>query len=96
MNTGHPISDEVLKEAIPALSQDENWLAYNSAAYLIEKEDAFFFKTRGEATSFAIDNDSDRDRFGVISFDSVDDLLRQIPYGEGIDQSLGNRPDGNE
>src|SRR5690349_10079052 len=95
MNKGHPIADEVLDLALTALAQGENWLAYNSAVYLLEKEDAFFFKTKDEATQFAIDNYSDRDSFGVISFDSVEDLLRQIPYGANIDRNLGNSPDEN-
>jgi len=95
MNNEHPISDEVLELANVALSKGEHWLAYNQALYFIDKEDVHFFKLQNEAKEFAINNFSDRDTYHVIHFNSILDILKQIPYLENIGKNLVNNPDIN-
>ncbi|MFX6027742.1 hypothetical protein ABTE84_20550, partial [Acinetobacter baumannii] len=82
--TEHPIADEVLDLVSIAVSKGEKYMAYNNSLYFIDKSDVHFFKTRDEAVEFAENNISDRDRFAVLHFNSVKDILNQIPYGEEL------------
>ena len=95
MITGHPISDEVLDMVSVALQKGENWMAYNNSLYFIDKDDVHFFKREEDAIEFAVDNSSDRDKFNVINFYSIKDVLKRIPYGENINSSLRLNPDIN-
>ena len=83
MNAEHPIPDEILDLASIALSKGHNWMAYNNSLYFIDKEDVHFFKNEAEAIEFAKDNSSDRDNFYVIHFNSILDILKEIPYVNG-------------
>lgn len=95
MNSGHPIADEVLDLLTIALSKGEHYMAYNQSLYFIDKEDVYFFRTLDEANEFSTDNISDRDNFSVLHFNSVKDVLAQIPYGEDIRPQLNLDPDAN-
>ena len=95
MNNKHPISDEVLDMANLALSKGEHWMAYNQSLYFIDKNDVHFFSNETDANEFANDNISDRDNFYVIHFDSIQDILKKIPYGEKIYSELVHNPDSN-
>jgi hypothetical protein len=95
MITEHPIADEVLDLVSIAVSKGEKYMAYNNSLYFIDKSDVHFFKTRDEAVEFAENNISDRDRFAVLHFDSVKDILNQIPYGEELQRQLNSDPDAN-
>lgn len=90
MNQEHVISDELLKEAQAAFSSKEYWIAYNTIPYFLESGDMYFFKDREEATEFSENNISEYDSYAVIYSRSVDELLRQIPYGEKITEQLSN------
>ena len=90
MNQEHVISDEILKEAQAAFSSKEYWIAYNTIPYFLESGDMYFFKDREEATEFSENNISEYDSYAVIYSRSVDELLRQIPYGEKITEQLSN------
>ena len=81
MNSGHPIADEVLDMAIIAIAKGENWMAYNQSMYLIDKEDVFFFSKKADAIEFARNNIAPEDNFNVIYVDSIQDILKRIPYG---------------
>ena len=94
MNNEHPISDEVLDMANIALSNGHKWMAYNNSLYFIDKEDVYFFKNQAEAREFANDNISDRDNFYVIHFNSIQDILKGIPYGEWMNRQRLD-PDAN-
>lgn len=96
MNTEHPISDEVLDLANIALLKGEHWIAYNNSLYFIDKNDVHFFKEKVSADEFATNNISDRDSFCVMRFDSIEDILKAIPYGEWITKELACNPDGND
>lgn len=95
MKNEHPLSNEVLSMAEAALRDGKQYLVYNNSIYFIDKTDVFFFAAKDEANSFASDNISDHDRFAVLYFSSIPDLLAKIPYGEQIDQSPIHDPDQN-
>ena len=80
MNNSHPISNEVLAVIDTALTNSENWLAYNNSLYFIGKKDIHFFKDENVAKEFAANNKSDKDNFCIIRIDSIQELFRQIPY----------------
>jgi hypothetical protein len=88
MSKEHPIADEVLDLALIAISKGENWMAYSNSLYFIDKDDVHFFTHQHEAKEFAKDNISDRDSFQVLHISSVEDVLKNIPYGEKLSQQL--------
>gem|GEM_PF-486433 len=90
MENGHVISDEVMKEIQVSIANQEYWLAYNTWSYFLEREDVFFFKTQEEAEDFALNNFSDHDSFAVIKALSIDDVLKQIPYGKVLENYLNH------
>ncbi|HLP36992.1 hypothetical protein [Lacibacter sp.] len=95
MQNEHPLSDEVLSLAELALRAGKQYMVYNNSIYYLDQTDVYFFETRIEANSFAADNISDHDRFHVLPFKSIADLLAKIPYGEQFNQSSINDPDQN-
>ncbi len=95
MNNEHPIADEVLDLANTALSNGDHWMAYNQSLYFLDKENVHFFSTEAEANEFSLDNISDRDNFFVIRFDSIQDILKKIPYDERLNRVLVHNPDAN-
>ncbi len=95
MTTEHPIADEVLDLVSIALANGEKYMAYNNSLYFIDKNDVHFFRTKEEAIEFAENNLSDRDRFSVLHFNSIKDVLNQIQYGEQLNQQLNLDPDVN-
>jgi hypothetical protein len=95
MNNEHPIADDVLDLVNIALSKGEHYMTYNNSLYFIDKDDIHFFRTKEEATQFSRNNISDLDHFTVLHFNSVKDVLAQIPYSESINQIPQLNPDGN-
>lgn len=91
----HPIADEVLDLVAIALSKGEHYMAYNNSLYFIDKNDVHFFQNKEDANQFAENNISDRDRFYVLHFNSIKDILSQIPYAEQFNQQLNSDPDAN-
>ena len=94
MMQNHVISDEVFKEALRELSENRNWIAYNTASYFLGKGDMYFFKTADEAHEFAYNNISEYDNYRVMHAYSPDELLKQFPYGEKLKKQLTD-PDAN-
>ncbi len=94
MNNEHPISDKVLDLAQGALSKGHNRMTYNNSLYFIDKENVHFFNNEAEAKEFAKDNISDRDNFCVIHFDSIESILKEVPYGEWMNRDI-HHPDAN-
>lgn len=90
MNKEHVISDEALAEAQIEFSQNQHWVAYNTIPYFLEKGDMYFFKDRDCAHEFSGNNISEYDNYKVIYARSVDELLKQIPYGEELTEQLSN------
>jgi hypothetical protein len=84
----HTISDDLFNEAQFELSRGNNWIAFQSQHYFLDKGDMFFFTYEDEARTFAADNTSDVDDFNVIQASSIISLLRQLPYGEDLQLHL--------
>lgn len=95
MTAEHPIADEVLDLATVALATGREYMAYNNTLYFIDKNDVYFFNTKEGAIEFVENNKSDHDRFSILHFNSIKDILSQIPYGEQINQQINLDPDAN-
>lgn len=80
MNRGHPISDELLDNIHTAIMRGENWMAYNTISYFLDKGDMAFFKHQDEANKFASNSNSEYDDYRIIHALSILDVFRQIPY----------------
>jgi hypothetical protein len=94
MGKEHVISDKLMREINDALNSGEKWMAYNPGLYYLDIGNAYFFKDKNEANEFAENNTSDQDAFKVIHFDSVADILSQLPYGKELERQL-NDPNAN-
>lgn len=71
----HIISDEALQQINVELHEGNQWIAYNTASYYLNKGDVFLFKSKEEAIDFAESNISDFDHYKIansteLSFDS--------------------------
>ena len=100
MNKEHVIADELLEIAQLSFSRGENWVAYNTIPYFLDKGSIYFFKTPDEAHEFSDNNISEYDNYRVLHAYSTDQLLKQIPYGikfeETFNHSLKNQFTMNE
>lgn len=90
MKQEQAISDEVIEAIQLAINRNENWMAYNNSLYFIEKEDIQFFTEKHAAEKFISNNYSDYDHYTVIRVQSLEDVFRQIPYGEILSKILNN------
>ena len=81
------ISDEAFNEILNGLSQGQQWLAYNSTNYFLEKGDVFMFRHEEQADEFAMNNISDYDLFDVVQVNSIRDLMEKLVYGEALKMS---------
>lgn len=88
MDKENVISDEALRSIEKELANNQNWLAYNTISYFLQKEDVYGFKHKEEAHEFAANNISEYDSFRVIYARSVADVFRQIHYGETLENTL--------
>jgi hypothetical protein len=91
MDDEHVISFEAFKYINSELLIGNQWVAYNTAAYFLEKSDFYFFKSKDEANDFAECNISEFDSYRVIKATSVDEELRQIPYGEQLSEMITDK-----
>lgn len=90
MNESQVISQEVLDMVQLALLNGENWMAYNGSMYFIDKNDVYFFRDQDAANEFAGNNISDHDHFNVIHIESIEDVLKLVPYGQELKDQLAN------
>jgi len=84
----HSIDDEIIPLIRENLSHNNNWIAYNSPSYFIDKDEIFFFKSRDEAFEFQYNNVSEWDDFNVIHVNSQMDFLLQVGYGDYLKEEL--------
>jgi len=91
MKDEHVISDELLEAAQASFQKGEHWIAYNRSPYFLDKEDMYFFKSSDEAHEFSSNNISDYDNFQVIHANSINELLKRIPYGENLNKLINNK-----
>lgn len=92
MNKEQVISDEVLDKVREALFKGENWMVYNNSLYFIDSSNVQFFKTQEDAEEFCQNNRSDYDSFSTLCVQSPEDVIKQVPYGDRLDEYLNNIP----
>jgi len=90
MEKEHVIAGELIELAQIEISKGNEWIAYNTVPYFLDKADIFFFKNNDEAFEFSNNNISEFDDYHVINVKSVQDFLLQIPYGNSIAIQLPN------
>ncbi|MEJ7737000.1 MAG: hypothetical protein WKF97_06200 [Chitinophagaceae bacterium] len=88
MTGEHVISNNALDQIRSELLEGNQWLAFNTVSYFLDNHDVYLFKSKSEASEFAESNISEYDSYKVIHVTSVDDVLKQIPYGEHISKML--------
>lgn len=81
---GHIISDEVLHQIELKLFHGNQWVAYNTVPYFLEKHDVYFFNSKDEANDFAEGNISEFDNYKVIEIKALANSLKQAVQEEGI------------
>ena len=84
MNGEHVISEELWQTATFEQQHGNHWIAYNTVPYYLDPSDVYFFKHQDEAEEFSMNNISECDCFRVIHACSLDEILRQIRYGENL------------
>jgi len=83
--------DKALYQVRLAILRGENWMVYNNSLYFIEPDSIDFFKTEDGAHEFCQSNYSDRDSFSTLYVQSVEDVIKQVPYGIALDEYLKSR-----
>lgn len=91
MKREHVISDSLFSEAEAEFAIGRNWIAYNTKCYFLDNADMWFFWDKEEAIEFADNNYSDLEAFSVIHASSIDELLKQLPYGQSLQLSLSEK-----
>lgn len=64
----HVISDEIFHQINSELHKGNDWIAYNTASYFLDKHDVYFFNNKDEANDFARSNISEFDNYSVINW----------------------------
>ncbi|MBE7170400.1 MAG: hypothetical protein INR73_07415 [Williamsia sp.] len=95
MTETRPIAEEVLDAATVALANGNKWMAYNDASLLLEGPDVSFFKTKDDAIEFIINNYGIQHQYELIRFNTVEDILRQIPNSVAGQESRAASKDQN-
>jgi hypothetical protein len=68
-------SSDLLQMVDLALSTNNKWMAFNHSLSFTDIKDVFFFKEKSDAVEFAVNNQSDVDRFQVIRISSLKEAL---------------------
>ena len=76
------ISVELINQINSELRQGNNWIAYNIISCSISDSGLCFFNNKDEANDFAESNISDYDNYRVLKAISIEDVIKQISYGE--------------
>ena len=80
----HSISAAAITQINSDLLKEDYWVAYNTVPSHLDKHDVYFFNSKDEANDFAESNISEFDNYKVIKVTSVEDVLKQMPYGEQL------------
>lgn len=81
---GHLLSEEVLHQIKLEFLKGNQWIAYNTASYLLENHDVYFFNSKDEAHDFAESNISDFDNYRIINGKELPKNLLEILMNETI------------
>ncbi|MEO8416672.1 MAG: hypothetical protein ABI472_23610, partial [Ginsengibacter sp.] len=84
MTEAHVVSDAVFEQAQFEIAFGREWVAYNTVPYFLDKGDVQFFKTKDEAHEFSENNISEFDDYKIMYVTSIQDFVRQIPYGSQL------------
>jgi hypothetical protein len=79
LETEHVIANEVVNKAERESLIGSRFLAYNTGAYFLSQRQVEFFADKQTANAFILQHESKG--YKLIEFDSVQDMLRKIPYG---------------
>jgi hypothetical protein len=91
----HSLSDDLLNIIQNELRQQNNWIAYNSASYHLEKEDVYFFNDKSKAFQFASNNYSDSDTYKIIYASSIGEIADKLAHGKYISKGASVIDDGH-
>lgn len=75
----HVIANEVLNKAELEALIGRKIMVYNTAAYFLSSRQVEFFADKQAANAFILQHESKA--YKLIEFDSVQDMLKKIPYG---------------
>ena len=75
----HVIANEVLDKAEIEVLLGRKVMVYNTGVYFLSRRQVEFFADKQTATAFILENQSKA--YKLIEFDSVQDMLKKIPYG---------------
>jgi len=75
----HVIANEVVNKAERESLTGGRFLAYNTDAYFLSSRQVHFFKDSPAANAFVLEHPTKA--YKIIEFDSVQDMLKKIPYG---------------
>ena len=96
MNAEHVISSEAFDRIKTELLEGNQWLAYNTASHFLENHDVYLFNSKDKAIDFAESNVSESDSYHVIHIASINDVFKQISYGNRLskvpEQRKVNKP----
>lgn len=75
----HVIANEVVNKAEIESLTGSRFLVYNTTAYFLSSRQVHFFKDERSASEFILEHQTKA--YKLLEFDSVQDMLRKIPYG---------------
>lgn len=75
----HVIANEVVNKAERESLTGGRFLVYNTDAYFLSSRQVHFFKDSQVANAFVLEHPTKA--YKIIEFDSVQDMLKKIPYG---------------
>jgi len=75
----HVIANEVVNKAERESLAGTRYLVYNTDAYFLSSRQVHFFKDTPSANAFILEHETKA--YKLLEFESVQDMLRKIPYG---------------
>ena len=93
MDQSENIMPELARKISNALSEKNNWMAYNTLGLIEKGEEVYFFKDKAEVVTFSQDNISDYDSFNVMHIKSVNQAIEQLMHDRLPDLNLLSVPD---
>src|SRR3984957_9252646 len=83
MENNIPISDEAFYKIVAGIEKGNYWVLYDHKKLLLDTDDLHQFKSKGEVY-LTIAESKEKEDFTLIYAPSIQDVLRQIPYGNNI------------
>ena len=80
----HPLSELLVDYLDRALSQHSKWIAYNAAAYLLDRADVALFDHKPDALRYCLEHTGEINRYDLIYASSIRDVFHQLRYGDHL------------